>query len=338
VTRAGKEKTDLRRIGEWALIRRLQKFLSGRSPSVPIGPGDDAAMVRLSSGTLLTTDLLIEGVDFDLKTASFDEIGHKAMAANLSDIAAMGGVPLYALVAVALPGGTPVESVEELYRGMARLAKKHNVRIVGGDSSSSPQGVVVSIALIGSVAPSRAVKRSGAKPGDRLFVTGSLGDSRAGLEILKNGGTGPNAPALIRRHQRPEPRIREGRFLADRRLASAMIDLSDGLATDLRHLCEASGVGARIYLDRLPVSKPLAAYAGGINRDPEEYAIAGGEDFELLFAVRPSRLSALDRARSSGRLSAYLLGEVTPKRRGVVLVDRGGTARPLPRTGYEHFH
>ena len=299
--------------------------------------GDDAALVRPAAHRhiLITTDLLIEGIDFNLGLSPFRQIGHKAMAANLSDIAAMGGIPRYAAVAMALPGRTRMKSVDLFYEGLMGLAKKYHVRLIGGDTSASPHGVMVALFLIGEVEPGHALTRSGARLGDRIFVTGPLGDANAGLEILKRRK--PHRSPLVRRHLYPIPRVKEGRLIATRRLATAMVDLSDGLGSDLRHLCEASGVGARIDLARIPLSAALSAYAKRMGRDPCRYALEGGEDFELLFTVRPSRVHELLRLQSSGRLPAFSIGEITSKRHGITIVGHDRRERKMTARGYEHF-
>ncbi|HLB94760.1 MAG TPA: AIR synthase-related protein, partial [Nitrospiria bacterium] len=189
--------------------------------------------------------------------------------------------------------------------------------------------------LIGEVEPKRALTRSGARLGDRIFVTGPLGDANAGLEILKRQK--PHRSPLVRRHLYPIPRVKEGRLIATRRLATAMVDLSDGLGSDLRHLCEASGVGARIDLARIPLSAALSAYAKRMGRDPCRYALEGGEDFELLFTVRPSRVHELLRLQSSGRLPAFSIGEITSKRHGITIVGHDRRERKMTARGYEHF-
>jgi thiamine-monophosphate kinase len=299
--------------------------------------GDDAALVRPSARRhiLLTTDLLIEGVDFDPDTSSFDQIGHKAMAANLSDIAAMGGIPKYVMVAIALPTRTPMRSLDLLYQGMMRLARRYGVRLIGGDTSASFHGIMVALSVIGEAEQGQAITRSGARPGDRIFVTGSLGNSKAGLEILKRRKA--RFPYLVRRHLYPLPRVKEGRLLATRRLATAMLDLSDGLASDLRHLCEASRVGARIDRSKIPLSPPLVEYAREKGNDPFHYALTGGEDFELLFTVRPSRIRALEHLQSQRRLTVFPIGEITTQRHGITIVEQDRRERRLTEQGYEHF-
>lgn len=362
---------ELRQLGEWGLIRRIQTSLSSPArPGLILGMGDDAAVIRIAPGKslLLTTDLLVEGVDFDLALCSYDQIGYKALAANLSDIAAMGGLPCYFLVSLAVPPWTSVSSVDQLYRGMRRLAKRFEVALIGGDTSSSRQGLFLNLVVAGEIEPSRLVRRAGARIGDQIFVTGSLGDSRAGLEILKSQAAGRKSQvaghklhvarcklhvktkrpdkratwnvelaALVNRHLYPMPRLREGRLIASMGLATAMIDLSDGLASDLRRLCEASRVGAVIDLGSLPVSSSLSRYAKMRRREPSEYAIAGGEDFELLFTVSSSQSKRLIQLQRRGQMKVTQIGQIRPGREGIMLITKGERMRALKAEGYEHF-
>jgi thiamine-monophosphate kinase len=332
----------LRELGEFGLIRRIHQSHPASSRSVLLGIGDDAAMIRADRrrAIVVTTDLLVEGLDFDLGYFTYRQIGHKALAANLSDIAAMGAVPRWYLVGLALPQDTPSRAADELYRGMDRLRKANRLELIGGDLSASPKAVHVGITLIGQVEPALAVRRSGARPGDLLMVTGPLGDAAAGLEILKNRGPRPknsHERSLIRKQVTPSPRLREGRLLAARRLASSMIDLSDGLASDLRRLCEASGVGARLFGPLIPTSNALNRYAAARGRDPVSYALTGGEDFELLFTVSPARLNRLDAIARRTGLLAYPIGEILPKRHRLTLIGPDDRSRPLTERGYDHF-
>ena len=362
---------ELRQLGEWGLIHRIQRTpYTRRRRGLVLGLGDDAAVIQIAPGKslLLTTDLLVEGVDFDLARCSYDQIGYKALAANLSDIAAMGGLPRYFLVSLAAPPWTSVSSVDQLYRGMRRLAKRFEVALIGGDTSSSRHGLFLNLVVAGEIEPSKLVRRAGARIGDQIFVTGTLGDSRAGLEILKSHASryksqvtrrrsqvktkragklaawdvgratwNVQLATLINRHLYPMPRLREGRLLASNGLASAMMDLSDGLASDLRRLCEASRIGAVINLGSLPISSPLSRYAKMKGREPSEYALTGGEDFELLFTVSPSRSKRLIQLQQRGGLKVTQIGLIRPRREGIAVITREGRERTLKTEGYEHF-
>jgi thiamine-monophosphate kinase len=284
--------------------------------------------------------MLVEAVDFNRAYSSFRQIGYKALAVNLSDIAAMGGRPVAFLVGLAAPGRTLVRVVDEIYRGMLTLARRYDVALIGGDVSAARRGITISVMVLGTVEHGNAVTRSGAKSGDRIYVTGTLGDSRAGLEILKKRRRlKPSAmnPYLVHRHFSPTPRIEFGRLLSRRRWATAMIDLSDGLASDLRHLCEASRVGARLEWNRFPVSPALAAYARRLNRSAADYALRGGEDFELLFTVNRARVAEVEGAAKRMALAVTPIGTVVSKGLGITLIGKESREIPLTVRGYEHF-
>jgi thiamine-monophosphate kinase len=330
-------------LGEFGLIDRIRKASARNTKRAPIGIGDDAAALLLSpSSTLLaTTDMLIEGVHFDLRTTDLYSLGWKAAAVNLSDIAAMGGVPRFCLTALGIPASLTVEDISEFYRGVNACLKKFGTVLVGGDTCSSRKGLIVSVTVLGEVQTKHAISRSGARPGDLLYVTGTLGDSGAGLEILKRGsgvrgqglGNTKNAGArrLIEKHLRPVPRIADGRKLAAAGIASAMIDVSDGLSSDLGHLCAQSGAGAEVFADRIPLSKELRS-AKALKRPPLAYALSGGEDYELLFTVPPGKTKKL----KAMQIAATEIGIIT-RDRSMRLIDERGQGRPLTATGYDHF-
>jgi thiamine-monophosphate kinase len=330
-------------LGEFGLIDRLARLCPTTSSQLRLGVGDDAAVVRPRPGTelLVTTDVLVEGVDFDLSVWPFERLGEKALVVNLSDVAAMGGRAVAFFVALSLPARARVRDAEALYRGLGRAARRYGVVLAGGDVSAAPCWSIA-VTVVGEVARGRALTRSGARPGDLLCATGTLGDSGAGLELLRAKGRLPRGLSrargrwLITRHQAPTPRLAIGERLADQRLATAAIDLSDGLAVDVRRLCEASGVGVEIDLSALPLSMPLRAYAAAVQSDPVDYALGGGEDFELLVTVPPR---GLDRARraTAGDAPLTIIGRVTTARRGLSVIDSAGRSYPLPRGGYEHF-
>ncbi len=338
----------LQDLGEFGFIRRIQRQFARPSAAILRGIGEDTALVRPSPGhlLLLTTDLLLEGVHFDLATATAEDIGYKAAVANLSDIAAMGGVPQYLLVSLAAPARTPVGSIEKLYAGLMRACRRHGALLIGGDTSSSKHGLFIHITLTGAVEPNRALRRDGASIGDLIFVTGSLGDSLAGWWLL----TGPRGARrrprglaarhvrrLIQRHLRPVPRVKAGRALSTHRLATAAIDLSDGLSGDLGHLCAQSGVGAEIDAARLPLSVSCRAFARAEGIDPVQLGLAGGEDYELLFTVPAGRRARLERLayRLGTRLTC--IGRIEPKARGIRVRGTDHRREPLPITSYRHF-
>ncbi len=334
-------------IREFDLIRALARRYRAGHPSILRGIGDDAAVISSppSRWELFTTDLLAQGIHFDLKTAAFTDIGFRAAAANLSDIAAMGGTPEYLLVSVAIPRKGTDRQVHQLYEGMMAACRPHQVRLIGGDTSASIGPWFINITLIGSAKPRRAFFRSGAKPGDDLYVTGTLGDSLAGLQLLRTRRrktadrtlSSAHRRFLQRRHLRPTARVTEGRWLAQLGWATSSIDISDGLSGDLRHICEESKVGAEIWVSSLPISSACRAYAGSTDQDPAILALAGGEDYELLFTVPARYRARFERlaARQSFRLTR--IGLIKPARQGLHLVNPTGRRDPLPNLSYEHF-
>lgn len=340
---------SLSRLGEFGLIRHLRRRFGRIGPSVLRGIGDDTAIVRAPAGRplLLTTDLLVEGIHFDLSTATFEDIGYKAAVANLSDIAAMGGRPRHLLVAVAIPPTRTPEDIDRLYRGLMQACRRHGVELVGGDTSASRSGLFVSITLTGSIEAGRPLTRDGAGAGDLVYVTGTLGDSLAGLALLagrprRRPAAGTGTPEryrrfLIRRHLRPSPRIPEGRFLAVHRLATAAIDLSDGLSGDLAHVCEQSGVGAEIEASDLPLSPACRAYASEHGTDPVRLALTGGEDYELLFTVSPRNHATLTRLARRAGYRFTRIGTIRPRGFGLRVKLGNGTTRRLTIAGYVHF-
>src|SRR5437763_2289975 len=268
-----------------------------RHSSLVLGIGDDAAVIRQRAGfdTVITADLLVEGIDFRLDgfQTSARDLGHKALAVSLSDAAAMGARPRFCLLSVGVPSARwHGDFLEEFYRGVRALAARHGVAIVGGDISRTPARVVVDSVVLGEVRRARAVMRSGARVGNQIFVTGSLGGAAAGLKILESHAVSQSRVSftraqqrLVRRQTRPAPRVEWGALVGERRLAPPMIDLSDGLSSDLAHLCRESGVGARIDAALLPVESLLKSTLEN-EGDALSLALDGGEDFELLFTVR----------------------------------------------------
>lgn len=340
---------DLSALGEFGLIDRIAEAAASGAGRLPggytvRGIGDDAAEVSGGDGRVLvvTKDLLLEDVHFRRRWHPPRLLGRKALAVNLSDVAAMGGRPLAAFLGLGLPRGFPAPDLAEVLRGLLDLARATGVRLAGGDTTRSRSGLVLSVTVVGVAARGGAVRRAGARPGDVIYVTGTLGDSALGLALLSRGrrlGRARGAEArLLRRHLEPTPRLVEGTAVGERRLASAMIDLSDGLAADLGHVCEASGVGARVDLARLPRSAAYRALAPRLApADPLAPAVGGGEDYELLFTVPPERVAALERAARRWPARPTAIGEVRPAREGLVLVGEDGRPYTPPRAGFVHF-
>ncbi len=328
-------------LGEFGLIRNIQRLSLRKSSSALIGIGDDAAALKVAPSKILlvTTDMLLEEIHFDFSFTDFQSLGWKSAAANLSDIAAMGGIPRYCLTSIGIPDHISVEQIKDFYRGFHSLMKSHKTVLVGGDTCRSSQGMVISVTVLGEIEKTKMLARSGAKPGDIIFVTGTLGDSAAGLDILKNGvkgqgskSKGAEAKRLIKKHINPSARIAEGRAIALSGCASAMIDISDGLSSDLSHICEQSGVGAEIRSDRLPISPSLMKLSGWVSMPVLFYALSGGEDYELLFTVPPGKMKRLESLNIP-------ITEIGMIKRGktILLLDGSNRKSRLKPGGYDHF-
>jgi thiamine-monophosphate kinase len=327
---------SLTKPNEREIIQRIQRALPSRAPrSLPVGIGDDAAVLRPTKKKqwVLTCDAFAENVHFLARVHRPGVVGYKSLARAVSDLAAMGATPRYFLLTLALPAHRTGDWLDEFLRGMARLARACGLVLAGGDTLRHAT-VTVAITAIGEISPGRAVQRSGAKPGDRIYVSGALGGAQLGLELILRGLYKDRRwKKLLQPHLHPVPRLRLGRWLAEKRLASAMIDTSDGLSTDLGHLCQASGTGARIFLSRLPMIRvPLALQQRGF--DPLELALHGAEDYELLFSVPRARALQLPTRLQGVPLTC--IGEVTAAR-NIVLVGEDGTEQPLPAQGWDHF-
>ncbi len=348
-SRALQKRTEsLSDVGEFGLIDRIRKrATSGRRGAVRIGIGDDAAVVRPGalSELLATTDLLLEGIHFDLSYTDFYSLGWKSAAVNLSDIAAMGGEPRFCLTALGISSGVKPEQVLDFYRGVNDLLGMHHAELIGGDTCASRTDLFISVTVIGEVKRGRAVLRSGARPGDLIFVTGTLGDAAAGLELLSRGvrqtSKGRQIPQrkpsrheayLLKRHLRPEPRVSEGMALSRSGCASSMIDISDGLSSDLLHICKQSGVGAEVREGAIPLSPALIRMQEHLTRPGLTHALSGGEDYELLFTVPPSRLVKL----RSLALPVTQIGMVR-KGRSLVLIGQDEKKRTCGPCGFDHF-
>jgi thiamine-monophosphate kinase len=323
------------------LLRTIRRLLSGNPPGVVLGPGDDAALVELRPWlTVLTVDMLVEGVDFETGTASPRDIGYKSVVVNVSDVAAMGGSPRYGLVALGLPSGTETRWVVELFGGMREAADEHGMSLVGGDLSRAGQ-LVISVTIAGEVAAERAVRRSGARAGDRVVVTGSLGGAAGGLALARSarhrGATTDWGHALLARQFRPLARVGEGQSLAGSN-ATAMIDISDGLAKDLGRLCRESAVGAVLRLEDVPVDPALQEGAASMEVDAVALAMTGGEDFELVATLPPEAVAdAAERLfeRHGTRLTD--IGEIRAAPPGLFVIGADGVERPLAEEGWDHF-
>lgn len=324
----------LQEIGEFGIIGRISSRVADGA-GVRIGIGDDAAAAEPTPGRwlLVTSDMLLEGVHFDLSYTDPYRLGRKSLAVNLSDVAAMGGEPRHFLLSLAVPPGVTVEFLDRFTEGMLDLAREHGVTLMGGDTCRSSSGLVISVTLHGEQIPELVVRRGGARPGDHVFVTGTVGDSALGLELLRQG---ERQGWVVERHLDPTPRVRAGLALARAGLPSAMIDVSDGIAADLGHILELSGVGARLVLDRLPLSPAFRALAPAVTPDPALLALTGGEDYELLFTVPAERSGEVAPLLAESGLTATPIGEITAGC-GLVLTGADGREVPLAGGGYNHF-
>lgn len=322
-------------VGEFGLIDLIKKNTIYDHTTVCCGIGDDAAVLNPTGGLLqlATTDMLVQDVHFSLATIDPWQLGFKALAVNISDIAAMGGIPRHALISLALPQTADVSFVEQLYAGMKALAAKHAVNIVGGDTVSSPGVVVINVTVLGEVERDRVVYRAGALAGDWLVVSGTLGDSAGGLQILRDQLFIDGEP-LVQAHLLPEPQVALGRICGRHRV-HALNDISDGLASEVHEICTASGCGAVIYQEQLPLSRELRALAARTGKAAAEYALYGGEDYQLLFAAPPETVREIMQENPAVKLT--VVGETTAKEKAVMLVDESGRRIPLLAKGYNHF-
>jgi thiamine-monophosphate kinase len=332
---------DLRDLGEFGLIDRISSGCvvdPGRSIR---GIGDDAAVMDMEAGhvLLVTTDMLLEGVHFDRATISARDLGAKALCVNLSDIAAMGGKALDAFVSLGISPDVDLAFLDEFYRGLKHQARQFNVNIMGGDTTRSAQGLVVSITVTGQGDRGQVLYRSGARVGDVICLTGTVGASSAGLFMLQRGLRPVNEAeaGLVDAHIRPLPHLAQGRFLAQAGTVHAAIDISDGLAADLGHIVRQSRVGARLFAGQLPVPEALTALAKRHGRAPQQWILHGGEDYVLAICVDAGSVRHLQRAfKDRFQCPLHAIGEIIASDT-IELVDVQGQATPLPPNGWDHF-
>ena len=335
----------LKELGEERIIRDLEKrFAPNRHPRLVKGIGDDTSVTIQKAGRALlaTTDVLIEGTHFKPDCTTPYLLGKKSLSISLSDIAAMGGEPLFSLVSLALPSGTEKKFLDGLYEGISDCAEEYGVIVAGGNTARIKGGVMVSTTVIGEMPENEVVYRSGARPGDTIYVTGAIGDSALGLlELKKNGikalSKGPFKGAALR-HLAPAPRLLAGRLLAKNKLAHSMIDISDGLALDLNRVCEQSGVGAIIDLASVPISGEMRRYAASSKKDWARLVLSGGEDYELLFTSSSDGAKIATLGKKIG-LMITPIGKIVAKgRKGrLTIIGLDGKPVKLQRLGFEHF-
>jgi thiamine-monophosphate kinase len=336
---------SLSSLGERALIQRITTRLAtelAQPPWVLIGPGDDAAVIEPARGTydVFTADAVVDGVHFDRTFVPLDAAGHRALAVNLSDLAAMGATPRAALLSLVLPDTIDVDGIDRLLDGLLAVAAAHRVAVIGGNVTRSAGPLVIDVTAIGSIHPRRVLTRGGAKPGDEVWVTGSLGAGVVGVTMLQSDrGADVTSPAprgeCIERYLRPIPRVRAGVLLGRNRAASSCMDVSDGLGDAVHQIAEASGVGMTIDAAAIPLAAGVREWHAQHGGDPLAAAIGASDDYELLFTVRPAQRGRLRAVRTQlGQLPVTKIGVVT-KGRDVLLAEAAGT-RGLPR-GFDHF-
>jgi thiamine-monophosphate kinase len=327
------------RLQEREIISRIRRQSSAGQESLLAGIGDDCAVFRtgLNRLNLVTTDTLVQGVHFDLSWHPADKLGRKAAAVNISDIAAMGGIPRFALLSLALPADLPGQWLDGFLSGFLGLLAEYAVVLIGGDTVGSSQGIVLSVTVLGEAAEGLVLARSGARSGDLVMVSGFLGEAAAGLDLCRLGlGKESRWQPLVSAHLDPVPQVGLGRELAASGLVHAMMDISDGLATDLAHICAESRVGAVVEGAALPLSPLLQEAAVVCGHSALDWALSGGEDYQLLFTVPPENVAELQRhiRERSGR-QLYVVGRIVAG--GGVLLEEGGTVREISYRGYEHF-
>jgi thiamine-monophosphate kinase len=328
-------------LGEFALIERFRALVPASGAGVLTGIGDDTAVLRVRDGAALlaTCDVQVEGVHFTREHCAPADVGWRALAVNLSDIAAMGGTPRYALVSLLIPPSVAAAALEELYRGLADLARRHGVTVVGGNVSGTPGPLAVDITVLGEV--EQAARRGGARPGDGIWMTGHAGKAAAGRFLRGHPDAAvPGREALEAAYCRPVPRISAGRVLgalARSGVVTAMIDTSDGTAGDLLHLAEASRVGVRLDARRLPAPRGLAEAARAAGVDPDEWLLGGGEDYELLFTAAPSFGQQAGETAAAAGIGLTRIGEVLAEGDGRTVLTAAGEVRPLRPAGWDHL-
>jgi thiamine-monophosphate kinase len=327
-----------RGLGEAAVLQRIKEIaprIEIRGSGVRLGIDDDAAVYRGRTGwdQILTCDWFLEGSHFLRDKHPADAVGWKCLARAVSDIAAMGGVPRCFLLSLALPATHVGVWLDQFLGGLRRAAKRFACVLVGGDTTRN-ENILINVTVIGETRTGRAILRSGARPGDVLFVSGRLGEAELGLRLIRNSKHRPNRrDPVLKKHLYPQPRLALGRWLAEKRLPSAMMDLSDGLSSDLPRLCSLSGVGARIAAGKIPrVAGPKSGRSP--HHDSREMGFDGGDDYELLFTVPPKKLPHLPRVVHGLPITA--IGEIT-KERALLLVNEAGRAVPLPNLGWDPF-
>lgn len=331
---------DLKDIGEFGFIERFAHQFDHLIKNDDSGIGDDCAVLSVSDTTnhVVSTDLLLEDVHFLKDRISPEELGYKSLAVNLSDIAAMGAKPLYSFLSLGIPKNTKVDFLDDFMKGYYRLSEKYNTPLMGGDTTKSPDKLLINVVVVGVVEKSKMHLRSMAQTGDIVCVTGFLGDSGGGLKaILKQMDVDTDIQELIDRHHNPKPQINEGLFLGKEKYVHAMMDISDGISSDLRHILKASGKSAKIDVEKIPVSTLLRKVAKNHNWDITELGSSGGEDYELLFTMEKEKFASLNQAflTKFGK-AIHTIGEIEEGKPEIIWQKNG---KPLGnrKSGFDHF-
>jgi thiamine-monophosphate kinase len=328
----------LKDIGEFGFIKRIEKGCLVRDKKVVRGIGDDCCVFKTSAemASLLTTDMLVEKVHFLLNATSPYKLGRKSLAVNLSDIAAMGGTPREAVISIAIPETIDVAILDGLYDGMKSMAKEFEVNLLGGDTTSSPEHLVINIALVGEAAEDEILYRSGAGEGDLIFLTGPVGSSAAGLDMIVKGRETKGWEELIEAHQDPYPHIKAGRIIASMKVANSLIDVSDGIAADLGHICTESGLGAILKERMIPTTDKFREYCKRFHEDSNHLSLHAGEDYVLLGTVVPKSAAALRAALESEGLEFYEIGQMVAES-GLKFRTSENSLVSIGTRGWDHF-
>src|SRR5688572_3642999 len=339
------ERTEVASLGEFRLIEHLTKNIEIRNASTILGVGDDAAVIdQFGKQTVISTDLLLEGVHFDLMYTPLKHLGYKAVVVNLSDIYAMNAIPTQITMSIGFSNRFSVEALDEFYEGVYAACEKYGVDLIGGDISSSQKGFIICVTAIGEVAPDKFVKRSGAQKGDLLCVSGDLGAAYVGLLFLErekkifmeSPGVQPDLEGesyVIGKLLKPEARKDIIEFLAKQEIIpTAMMDISDGLSSEILHICEQSELGCVLYEDKIPVAGPMKQAAFKFEIDPTACALSGGEDYELLFTIPQS-----DYEKLVLNEEISVIGYMTPAEEGAQIITKGGSKYPVTAQGWNHI-
>lgn len=340
------KRTELEELGEFGLINKLTENFSMKNPSSLLGVGDDCAVLDNDEQvTLITTDMLVEGIHFNMMYTPLKHLGYKAVAVNVSDVCAMNGKAEQITVSIGVSNRFPLEALEELYEGIRIACNHYGVDLIGGDTTSSVSGLLISVTAIGKAKKEDVVYRSGAKEHDLLVVTGDLGGAYIGLQVLErekevykaNPNIQPDLEGhdyIIQRQLKPEARIDIIKYLKELDVKpTSMIDISDGLASEIMHICKSSKVGCHIYDEKIPIDAQTSMTAIDFNLDPSICALNGGEDYELLFTVRQE-----DYDKIKGNPHMTVIGHMTNEKDGKYFIDKNGSAIELSAQGWDHFN